>query len=525
MRQARSGLVSGGWLQPSAVASLVAAGLCIAGLSPASAQTQDKAAIRAEAARLDAARQLEQRKERLGEAERRALSLQSEVRLNKEEQAQINERLLETGRLVQQTEGRLTQLEGRLAELDIQERRIRGSLELQHGKIVKLFSAMQRMGRNPPPVIVTRREDALEMVRSAMLLARAFPELKTQADALAAQLNDLVTVTTAIRTDSERLKTENTTLNEARRELAIRMESRRKSLGDQQRELEEVRRAAAEMSKSVTDLGELIARLDKTVAEHTTLGAYNRQQAQIAAASPEPAVPPPAAAAAVPAPPTVATPQAAAVPQPPPVAAVPPAAPPNAPGPAQPMRPSVAEPAPAAGPKLALGGPRPQGPAIALEPRGSQTVNHTRMTPAVPFIQAKGQLPLPAQGRKLIAFGDKTQFGSTSKGIVLETRAGATITSPCDGWVVYAGEFRSYGQVLIVNAGGGYHVLLANLSRIDVEVGRFVLGSEPVGTMSSNLKGKGQDSAPVLYVEFRNKEGHSIDPEPWWAEGSQKVQG
>ena len=134
-------------------------------------------------------------------------------------------------------------------------------------------------------------------------------------------------------------------------------------------------------------------------------------------------------------------------------------------------------------------------------------------------------MPLPAQGRKLIAFGDKTQFGSTSKGIVLETRAGATITSPCDGWVVYAGEFRSYGQVLIVNAGGGYHVLLANLSRIDVEVGRFVLGSEPVGTMSSNLKGKGQDSAPVLYVEFRNKEGHSIDPEPWWAEGSQKVQG
>ena len=53
---------------------------------------------------------------------------------------------------------------------------------------------MQRMGRNPPPVIVTQREDALQMVRSAMLLARAFPELKTQADELSRRLQDLVRV-------------------------------------------------------------------------------------------------------------------------------------------------------------------------------------------------------------------------------------------------------------------------------------------------------------------------------------------
>ena len=47
---------------------------------------------------------------------------------------------------------------------------MRGSLEQNHGRIAKLLAAMQRMGRNPPPVMVTRREDALEMVRSAMLL-------------------------------------------------------------------------------------------------------------------------------------------------------------------------------------------------------------------------------------------------------------------------------------------------------------------------------------------------------------------
>ena len=111
--------------------------------------------------------------------------------------------------------------------------------------------------------------------------------------------------------------------------------------------------------------------------------------------------------------------------------------------------------------------------------------------------------------------------------MVIETRYAAQITSPCDGWVVYAGEFRSYGQLLIINAGGGYHVLLAGLSQIDVRSGQFVLAAEPVGTMSGgqkNTPSSAQISGPVLYVEFR-KDGRPIDPDPWWASGQQKVQG
>jgi septal ring factor EnvC (AmiA/AmiB activator) len=101
------------------------------------------------------------------------------------------------------------------------------------------------------------------------------------------------------------------------------------------------------------------------------------------------------------------------------------------------------------------------------------------------------------------------------------------VTSPCDGWIVYGGPFRTYGQVLIINAGGGYHVLLAGLSQIDVQLGQFVLAAEPVGTMSAAPKtaaGKTNQSAPVLYVEFR-KDGRPIDPDPWWVGGHQKVQG
>jgi murein hydrolase activator len=92
---------------------------------------------------------------------------------------------------------------------------------------------------------------------------------------------------------------------------------------------------------------------------------------------------------------------------------------------------------------------------------------------------------------------------------------------------MYAGEFRSYGQILIINGGGGYNVLLAGLSQVDVQVGQFVLAGEPIGTMTQQPKAsktKIGDNAPVLYVEFR-KDQRPIDPDPWWADSTRKVQG
>jgi septal ring factor EnvC (AmiA/AmiB activator) len=145
----------------------------------------------------------------------------------------------------------------------------------------------------------------------------------------------------------------------------------------------------------------------------------------------------------------------------------------------------------------------------------------------MPFETAKGSLKLPAQGRRLKRFGDAGAEGATVEGISMQTRAEARVVAPSDGWVVYAGEFRSYGQLLIINAGGGYHILLAGMSRIDVSLGQFVLAGEPIAVMgNSAVSGQGGDenSRPVLYVEFR-KDGKPIDPDPWWAEASEKVQG
>jgi septal ring factor EnvC (AmiA/AmiB activator) len=120
------------------------------------------------------------------------------------------------------------------------------------------------------------------------------------------------------------------------------------------------------------------------------------------------------------------------------------------------------------------------------------------------------------------------QLGSKSRGIVLQTRHGALVTSPSDGTIVYAGEFRTYGQLLIINVGDGYHMTLAGLSQIDVQLGQFVLAGEAVGLMSSLPKGakaNSADSSPVLYIEL-HKNGRPIDPDPWWAAAeNRKVQG
>jgi len=153
-----------------------------------------------------------------------------------------------------------------------------------------------------------------------------------------------------------------------------------------------------------------------------------------------------------------------------------------------------------------------------------------RLTPAVAFVDAKGLLPLPVSGTILRGFGHKDGFGGTEKGLLIATRTGAFVASPCDGWVSYAGPYRSYGQLLIVNAGQGYYIILAGMDRINVNVGQFILAGEPVALMGDRPTRTAAALAvgaaqPTLYVEFR-KDGAAIDPGPWWAKAElQKVRG
>lgn len=443
----------------------------------------------------EARKRLESERGALDDVQRKAKTLETDVGDIAAERERINSRLLETADLIKKSEAQLTTIETRLGELQEQERILKGSLNQRNDQIAKLLSALQRMGRNPPPVLITQREDALEMVRSAMLLSAAFPELGNQAKVLTARLTELARVMGDIKTQRDQLRTEMTRLGDARTRLSGLMEQKKVTLEERQSELQRMRTAAADISRNVKDLNELIGKLDQAVKDNTGLGAYDAQQAKtdVAAANITQISPPPASPS-----PTITPNSPAALPP--------------------------SQKAPAAEPPAAKDGAK--GVDVVVLSPGATLGSPGRIKPEIAFSAATGRLPLPAQGRQVLGFGEKTQFGGQSKGIVLETRQGAQVTSPCDGWIVYAGEFRSYGQLLIINAGGGYHVLLAGLSQIDVQPGQFVLAAEPVGTMTGwpQQSQPTSSNAPVLYVEFR-KDGKPVDPDPWWAAGHRKVQG
>jgi septal ring factor EnvC (AmiA/AmiB activator) len=275
------------------------------------------------------------------------------------------------------------------------------------------------------------------MVRSAMLLSSAFPELRSQAVGLAKELKSLAAVIKSGRAEREKLAAEKARHDEARIRLAALQEDKRRTSAQRRAELESVRQEVARIAKSVGEMGDLLKRIDKGVD----------------AAS-----------------------------------------------------------AKASGPMMAVLEPSGEKVAMAIPP--------LRIKPPIPFEQAKGTLHPPAQGQRYLSFGQKTAYGTQSKGIGIQTRPGGTVFAPCDGLIVYAGEFRTYGQLLIISPGGGYHVLLAGLSQIDVQVGQSVLMGEPVGAMAAK-SAAAHDGGPVLTVEFR-KDQRPIDPDPWW---SRKVQG
>jgi murein hydrolase activator len=155
----------------------------------------------------------------------------------------------------------------------------------------------------------------------------------------------------------------------------------------------------------------------------------------------------------------------------------------------------------------------------AAGPAKTASMQLGRMEPSIRFGNSQGLLPFPVQGRTLIRFGQTDRDGTASKGMHIETRQGAQVVSPCDGAVLYAGPFRSYGQLLIIDPGGGYHVVLAGIDRIQVIQNQAVLAGEPIAVMATEPRSGEKTSArPILYVEFR-REQQSIDPAPWWSAG------
>ena len=152
----------------------------------------------------------------------------------------------------------------------------------------------------------------------------------------------------------------------------------------------------------------------------------------------------------------------------------------------------------------------PAGPGMSEASSGVGSAQAALPLAALP--PAAPPLAAPVSGTLVRGFGETTDSGPAT-GLSYHAAPGARVFSPCGGRVVFAGPFRSFGQLVIVDCGGGYHFVLAGFERIDFGVGQKVASGTPVGVMPGwdPRTGSGR---PSLYVELR-RAGQAVNPAPF----------
>jgi septal ring factor EnvC (AmiA/AmiB activator) len=391
----------------------------------------------------------------------RLAKLAADMATVKKDHASITAALIQSAMTEQKLGQDIEDIGAKLEGLKGEEQKIRASLAARREVLAEVLAALQRMGLNPPPAILVKPEDALSSVRSAILLGAVVPELRQQTEILLADLKEQSRVTASIEAERARLTAAVGEQTAEKKRLGMLLEAKQKLEAETQTALAAEKQRSAALAAKAGSLKELIASLE---ADKARKAADAAKAAEQKAADAD-----------------------------------------KAPAQTAPAQTAPAQKAPAQTELAAL--PVPEA---------------NRLTAAAPFSALQGQIALPVTGKIKRRFGASDGNGAVMLGDMVATQSGAIVTAPADGNVLYAGPFRSYGQLLILNAGDGYHVVLAGMSRISVASGQSVLAGEPVGAMgearvASTSASKNGNATPELYVEFR-KDGKPVDPTPWWAD-------
>lgn len=148
---------------------------------------------------------------------------------------------------------------------------------------------------------------------------------------------------------------------------------------------------------------------------------------------------------------------------------------------------------------------------------GGKSTKQPEELPPVPdrgFASQKGRMSLPVRGHILESYGKHKhpEFNSYtfSKGLSISAAAGSEIKSIYEGTVIFADSFKGFGNMIIVDHGGGYFSLYAHAARIMKKVGAEVSKHETIATVGDSDSSKGS----MLYFEIRHQ-GKPVDPAGW----------
>ena len=350
-------------------------------------------------------------------------------------------------------------LENDLAEGAAELQQLRSSRDLlatrlrdDDKKIATLLATLQRLNRNSPELHALASDNPLNAARAEIIMRAVLPGIVARTTALRQDVEKLAALDLSLAEKQDIQRRDLAKLNgEADRLDKLRAE-RRRALGQTQEQRRAAEALVTRLSKDAETLSDLV-RAVEAEAE-----AKAKKKAIAAVSEPSKDLP-------------QARPQA--------------------------KRPKDGRPKDG----------RPEKATVAGQSRQSED-SLLAAVPAIPVGEARGQFIRPASGQVVRRYGAKLEGTQTSKGIEIASPREATVVAPFDGSVAFAGTFRGYGRLLIIDHGGGYHSLLAGLSQLDGQVGEAVLAGEPIGSMGR--------AAANLYYELR-RNGDPIDPQSWLA--------
>ncbi|MEQ8335014.1 peptidoglycan DD-metalloendopeptidase family protein [Nisaea sp.] len=376
-----------------------------------------------------------------------------------QELQRLRQALVQAAAATQQREAALTAVEDRLAELKSERTLSAASLGIKKRQLAQVSGALRRLAARPPIAMVASPADPLDTVHTAMLLSAVAPALRRDARQLATEIARHEAVERGILEEKRRLASATAGLERERETVAALLAQKQKARQSMAKERSAVVDRLNALAASARDLRDLMQKIER----HKAAGDEARER----------------------------------------------------------LNTMVQKDASPSAESTVAPGAAPADSANTATGTGALSPDFVADLPQGPEIGAsKGGLTFPAAGEISQRYGTANRLGLTEQGVVIATRENAQVVAPFDGKVIYAGPFRGYGQIVMIEHGQDYLTLMAGMSAIDVQVGQGVLAGEPVARMGEI--GTGADGTEGLYVEFRHN-GAPIDPIPWWSARTNKV--
>ncbi len=386
------------------------------------------------------------------------------------ELAQLRQRSIGIAAAIQANETREADVLARIEALAELEAGQSAALEQRRIELVALIMALQRIARQPPESLLLAPESPIDTARRAKLLGHAVPRIEAKAADLSRAVSRLAATRAGLADERTALANNHDKLTADRRALATIIERKGQLHAETAAEQRVAQQRLDRLARQSGDVRELIARL---VAERAQREAEERRRREVAA--------------------RLASEREAAERQ------------------AAERRSALERAAEEAARRERESAKRqaslpPPTPSPALGAPGR-------------LAEPQGQMVPPVRGKVVLGYGQPGDGGQNQRGATFETRPGAQVVAPYGGQIAFAGTFRTYGLILIIEHSEGYHSLLAGLGRIDTAVGQWVAAGEPVGAAEESGAVN-----PRFYVELR-RNGQPIDPLPWLATLKEKESG